>query len=132
MRARQHVPVVFDQPSAFTRAVFHPEQPYVDHLGVGQEARTAAHKFLLDVNRSARDASALVSQAWDNYSRTRNPDLRLLDLDKVVALIENDFPARLYYVRLQGSLFDTHVNQESPHNRRCSTARTRSGPSSRR
>ena len=125
VRARQHVPVVFDQPSAFTRAVFHPEQPYVDHLGTGQEARTAAHKFLLDVNRSARDASALVSQAWDNYNRTRNPDLRLLDLDKVVALIENDFPARLYYVRLQGSLFDTHVNQESPHNRQvqyCSDA----------
>ena len=125
VRARQHVPVVFDQPSAFTRAVFHPQQSFVDHLGTGQEARTSAHKFLLDVNRSARDASALVSQAWDNYNRTRNPDLRLLDLDKVVALIENDFPARLYYVRLQGSLFDTHVNQESPHNRQvqyCSDA----------
>ena len=37
----------------------------------------------------------------------------------------NDFPARLYYVRLQNSLFDTHVNQESPHNRQiqyCSDA----------
>ena len=34
-----------------------------------------------------------------------------------MALIENDFPARLYYVRLRNSLFDTHVNQESPHNR---------------
>ena len=48
-----------------------------------------------------------------------------MDLDKVVALIENDFPARLYYVRLQNSLFDTHVNQESPHNRQvqyCSDA----------
>ena len=42
-----------------------------------------------------------------------------------MALIENDFPARLYYVRLRGSLFDTHVNQESPHNRQvqyCSDA----------
>ena len=72
---------------------------------------------MLDVNRSARDASALVTQAWNNYNATRNTDLRLRNLDKVVALIENDFPARLYYVRLQNSLFDTHVNQESPHNR---------------
>ena len=125
VRARQHVPVVFDDPSSFTRAVFHPERPHIEHLDRGQVARNDVHQFLLDVNRSARDASALVSQAWESYNATRNPDLRLLDLDKVVALIENDFPARLYYVRLQGSLFDTHVSQESPHNRQvqyCSDA----------
>ena len=125
VRAREHVPVVFDDPTSFTRAVFHPERPHVENLDRGQVARNAVHQFMLDVNRSARDASALVSQAWESYNLTRNPDLRLLDLDKVVALIENDFPARLYYVRLQGSLFDTHVNQESPHNRQvqyCSDA----------
>ena len=125
VRAREHVPVVFDDPSSFTRAVFHPERPHIENLDRGQVARNDVHQFMLDVNRSARDASALVSQAWESYNATRNPDLRLLDLDKVVALIENDFPARLYYVRLQGSLFDTHVNQESPHNRQvqyCSDA----------
>ena len=125
VRAREHVPVVFDDPSSFTRAVFHPERPHIENLDRGQIARNDVHQFMLDVNRSARDASALVSQAWESYNATRNPDLRLLDLDKVVALIENDFPARLYYVRLQGSLFDTHVNQESPHNRQvqyCSDA----------
>jgi uncharacterized protein (DUF1501 family) len=125
VRAREHVPVVFDDPSAFTRAVFHPERPHIENLDRGQVARNDVHQFMLDVNRSARDASALVSEAWESYNLTRNPDLRLLDLDKVVALIENDFPARLYYVRLQGSLFDTHVNQESPHNRQvqyCSDA----------
>jgi uncharacterized protein (DUF1501 family) len=125
VRAREHVPVVFADPNSFTRSAFHQEQRYVEKLGLGQEARGDAHQFLLDVNRSARDASALVTQAWDNYNSTRNPDVRLLDLDKVVALIENDFPARLYYVRLRNSLFDTHVNQESPHNRQvqyCSDA----------
>ena len=125
VRAREHVPVVFDDPGAFTRAVFYPERPYIENLDRGQVARNDVHQFLLDVNRSARDASALVTQAWQSYGATRNPDLRLLDLDKVVALIENDFPARLYYVRLQGSLFDTHVNQESPHDRQvqyCSDA----------
>ena len=125
VRARDHVPVVFDDPSAFRRNMFHPQRPHIETLGTGQAARGEVHKFLLDVNQSAREASALVSQAWQTYNRTRNPDLRLLDLDKVVALIENDFPARLYYVRLRNSLFDTHVNQESPHNRQvqyCSDA----------
>ena len=117
VRARDHVPVVFSDPNAFTRAVFHQQRPHIENLDAGQVARGDVHKFLLDVNRSARDASALVTQAWKNYGSTRNTDVRLMDLDKVVALIENDFPARLYYVRLQNSLFDTHVNQESPHNR---------------
>ncbi len=125
VRARDHVPVVFQDPNGFRRDLFHSQLPQVGLLGTGQAARNDTHKFLLDVNQSAREASALVRQAWQNYSRTRTPDLRLLDLDKVVALIENDFPARLYYVRLRNSLFDTHVNQESPHNRQvqyCSDA----------
>ena len=125
VRARDHVPVVFEDPGGFRRDLFHPEHAYLEQLGKGQAPRSDVHKFLLDVNQSAREASALVSQAWDVYNRQRNSDLRLLDLDKVVALIENDFPARLYYVRLRGSLFDTHVNQESPHNRQvqyCSDA----------
>ena len=125
VRAHEHVPVVFNDPGAFRRDLFHPQRAYIDKLGNGQAARGDVHKFLLDVNQSAREASALVSQAWENYTGARNTDLRLLDLDKVVALIENDFPARLYYVRLRNSLFDTHVNQESPHNRQvqyCSDA----------
>ena len=125
VRARDHVPVVFQDPGGFRRDLFHPQQAYAGKLGTGQAPRSEVHKFLLDVNQSAREASALVSQAWESYNQTRNSDLRLLDLDKVVALIENDFPARLYYVRLRGSLFDTHVNQESPHNRQvqyCSDA----------
>jgi len=49
----------------------------------------------------------------------------MLDLDKVVALIEAGFPTQLYYVPLRGSLFDTHVNQAAPHDRQlqyCSDA----------
>ena len=105
--------------------MFYRQRQGMEKLDTGQVARGEEHKFLLDVNQSAREASALVKQAWETYNGTRNPDLRLLDLDRVVALIENDFPARLYYVRLRNSLFDTHVNQESPHNRQvqyCSDA----------
>ena len=116
VRAHEHVPVVFNDPGSFRRDLFHPQSPYIDSWATGRRRAATIHKFLLDVNQSAREASALVSQAWENYTSTRG-DVRLLDLDKVVALIENDFPARLYYVRLRNSLFDTHVNQESPHNR---------------
>jgi uncharacterized protein (DUF1501 family) len=58
-----------------------------------------------------------VRAAWSQYRGKDNPDLRLLDLDKVAALIEADFPTKLYYVPLRNSLFDTHVNQASPHDR---------------
>ena len=125
VRARDHVPVVFNDPDGFSRDMFYRQRQGMEKLDTGQVARGEVHKFLLDVNQSAREASALVKQAWETYNGTRNPDLRLLDLDRVVALIENDFPARLYYVRLRDSLFDTHVNQESPHNRQvqyCSDA----------
>ena len=69
----------------------------------------------------------------ERYKGKDNPDLRLLDLDKVAALIEADFPTTLYYVPLRNSLFDTHVNQASPHDRQAaSTARTPSQASSRK
>jgi uncharacterized protein (DUF1501 family) len=66
-----------------------------------------------------------VRAAWGRYRTKASPDLRLLDLDKVVALIEADFPTQLYYVPLRNSLFDTHVNQAAPHDRQlqyCSDA----------
>ena len=67
----------------------------------------------------------MVRAAWSKYKGKDNPDLRLLDLDKVAALIEADFPTKLYYVPLRNSLFDTHVNQAAPHDRQleyCSDA----------
>ena len=63
VRARDHVPVVFDDPGGFRRDLFHPQQPFVEKLGKGQAPRSEVHKFLLDVNQSAREASALVNQA---------------------------------------------------------------------
>jgi uncharacterized protein (DUF1501 family) len=79
----------------------------------------------LEVSRSAAQASEVVRAAWSHYEGKDNPDLRLLDLDKVAALIEADFPTTLYYVPLRNSLFDTHVNQAAPHDRQleyCSDA----------
>ena len=90
------------------------------HAPVGE-----AHRYVLEVTRSAAQASEVVRAAWSKYKGKDNRDLRLLDLDKVAALIEADFPTRLYYVPLRNSLFDTHVNQAAPHDRQleyCSDA----------
>jgi uncharacterized protein (DUF1501 family) len=125
VKAEKHVPLVFSDPAKFQRSVFAQEKPTLDALAAQHAAVGDAHRYVLDVTRSAAQASAVVRAAWSNYKGKDNPDLRLLDLDKVVALIEADFPTRLYYVPLRNSLFDTHVNQASPHERQleyCSDA----------
>ncbi len=147
VKAEKHVPLVFIDPMRFQRALFSQEKAVVDSLVASASARASsselrrdragaaigsvggpvgdAHRYVLDVTKSAAQASEVVRAAWSQYQRKANPDLRLLDLDKVAALIEADFPTRLYYVPLRGSLFDTHVNQASPHDRQleyCSDA----------
>ena len=111
------MPLVFIDPTRFQRGVFAQEKAALDALGAPHAPVGDAHKYVLEVTRSAAQASELVRAAWSKYKGKDNPDLRLLDLDKVAALIEADFPTKLYYVPLRNSLFDTHVNQAAPHDR---------------
>ena len=125
VKAEHHVPLVFSDPDKFQRGLFAQEKPIIEALGAHTIPVGDAHKYLLDVTHSAAQASELVRAAWSHYKEQERSDLRLLDLDKVVALIEADFPTRLYYVPLRNSLFDTHVNQAAPHDRQleyCSDA----------
>lgn len=125
VKAPSHVPLVFVDPAAFKRGAFAQEKPVLEALGSERAAVGEAHRYVLEVTKSAAQASEIVRAAWSRYESKADPDLRLLDLAKVVALIEADFPTQLYYVPLRGSLFDTHVNQASPHDRQlqyCSDA----------
>jgi uncharacterized protein (DUF1501 family) len=125
VKSERHLPLVFVDPAAFQRGVFAQEKPFLDVLGAHEAPVGEAHRYVLEVTRSAAQASEVVRAAWSRYRARANPDLRLLDLDKVVALIEADFPTKLYYVPLRNSLFDTHVNQAAPHDRQlqyCSDA----------
>jgi uncharacterized protein (DUF1501 family) len=125
VKAQHHVPLVFLDPARFQRGVFAQEKAAAATLGADTTPVGDAHKYVLEVTRSAAQASEVVRAAWNRYKGRNNPDLRLLDLDKVAALIEADFPTRLYYVPLRNSLFDTHVNQAAPHDRQleyCSDA----------
>ncbi len=125
VKAEKHVPLVFVDPTRFQRDVFAQEQAPLDTLVAPHVPVGDAHRYVREVTRSAAQASAVVRAAWSQYQGKNNPDLRLLDLDKVAALIEADFPTALYYVPLRNSLFDTHVNQAAPHDRQlqyCSDA----------
>jgi len=117
VKGANHVPLVFIDPTRFQRGVFAQEKAALDSLSAPNAPVGDAHRYVMEVTRSAAQASDVVRAAWNKYQGRNNPDLRLLDLDKVAALIEADFPTRLYYVPLRGSLFDTHVNQASPHDR---------------
>jgi len=120
VKAPVHVPLVFVDPVAFKRGAFAQEKPVLDALAPLGAERTPvsdAHRYVLEVTKSAAQASEVVRAAWSRYQAKADPDMRLLDLNKVVALIEADFPTQLYYVPLRGSLFDTHVNQAAPHDR---------------
>jgi uncharacterized protein (DUF1501 family) len=125
VKAEKHVPLVFIDPTKFQRDVFAQEKGVLGALGAQMTTVNEVHKYIVDVTRSAAQASEVVRAAWAKYKGKDNPDLRLMDLGKVAALIEADFPARLYYVPLRNSLFDTHVNQLAPHDRQleyCSDA----------
>lgn len=125
VRSDKHVPLVFVDPGAFQRGLFAQEKPLVDVLASHEAPVGDAHRYVLEVTKSAAQASEAVRSAWSRYRAKASGDLRLLDLDKVAALIEADFPTQLYYVPLRGSLFDTHVNQAAPHDRQlqyCSDA----------
>jgi uncharacterized protein (DUF1501 family) len=125
VRSENHVPLVFVDPAAFKRDVFAQEKALLEPLGAHDAPVGDAHRYVLEVTRSAAQASEVVRAAWSRYRAKANPDLRLLDLDKVAALIEAGFPTQLYYVPLRNSLFDTHVNQAAPHDRQlqyCSDA----------
>lgn len=117
VKAEKHIPLVFIDPMKFQRGVFAQEKSALDTLAAQHAPVGDAHRYVLDVTRSAAQASEIVRAAWSRYKGKDNPELRLLDLDKVAALIEADFPTRLYYVPLRNSLFDTHVNQAAPHDR---------------
>jgi len=117
VRSAKHVPVVFDNPNRFTREAFSAEKEALavvpDIAGVENPSR----RFLLDIARSANDASALVRDAWSNYNSPIDYGVNGLDLPKVVALLDAGMPTSLYYVSYRNNSFDTHVFQNNLHRR---------------
>jgi uncharacterized protein (DUF1501 family) len=117
VRSRLHTPVVFDDPEKFVRTGFYEEKPILAQIGQSSDDVNSARRFLLEVARSARDASALVREAWADYKTPVDYGIVPMDLNKVAALIDAGMPTRLYYTAYRHNAFDTHVHQADLHAR---------------
>lgn len=117
VRSESHVPIVFDDPSRFRREAFAEQQEVLARRPDIGEVENPSRRFLMDIARSATDSSALVQQAWANYSSPVDYGINPLDLPKVVSLIDAGMPTRLYYVSYRNNAFDTHVFQNALHQR---------------
>ena len=117
VRSRRHVPVVFDDPNKFSRESFYDENAVFKSTPDNGKVSNPAREFLLETDRSAKSASALVQEAWSKYHSPVDYGIVGLDLPKVAALIEAGMPTRLYYTAYRNNAFDTHVFQNDVHQR---------------
>lgn len=117
VRSQLHVPIVFDEPERFMREAFFEEKAALESIAEAGNIENPSRRFLLDIARSANDASSLVREAWENYRSPVDYGITGLDLPKVVALLEADMPTSLYYVAYRNNAFDTHVFQNDLHQR---------------
>jgi uncharacterized protein (DUF1501 family) len=117
VRSHKHVPVVFDDPNKFSQEEFYQEREVLESLPDSGTVDNPSRRFLLDTARSAKDASALVREAWTKYRSPIDYGITGLDLPKVVALIDAGMPTRLYYTSYRNNAFDTHVFQNDTHKR---------------
>ena len=117
VRSQKHVPVVFDDPAKFSQEKFSDEKEILDSVSDPGNVDNPSRRFLLDTARSAKNASALVREAWSKYHSPVDYGVVGLDLPKVVALIDAGMPARLYYTAYRNNAFDTHVFQGDLHKR---------------
>lgn len=117
VRSRTHVPLVFDDPNKFMRESFYEERDVFAQAPDSGQVKNPSRGYLLDIARSANNASALVRQAWAKYHSPIDYGITGLDLPKVVALMDAGMPTRLYYVSYRNNAFDTHVFQNDLHQR---------------
>lgn len=117
VRARNHVPLVFDDPDKFSRNVAVDEQAALKALVGRDSARNASEVFVFDVAHSAQNAELRVREACANYRTPVDYGLVRFGLERVAALIAAGFPTRIYYVAMRNNVFDTHVYQADVHAR---------------
>jgi uncharacterized protein (DUF1501 family) len=117
VRARNHVPLVFDDPEKFSRTAAFDEDAALRSVTVPGAARNSTQRFLFDVARSAQNAEPHLRQACADYRTPIDYGLVRFGLERVAALISAGFPTRIYYVAFRNNAFDTHVYQADVHAR---------------
>ncbi|MBI3528985.1 MAG: DUF1501 domain-containing protein [Betaproteobacteria bacterium] len=117
VRARDHVPVVFDDPEKFGRKGLYQTRPLLDRAPDMDADASASKHYLLEVAKSAREASQLVRDAWSGYKTPVDYGIVPVQLPKIASLIAAGMPTRLYYTSYRHNAFDTHVQQSDLHQR---------------
>jgi uncharacterized protein (DUF1501 family) len=117
VRAHRHVPVVFNNPDNFQREAFFEEKEVLGALSDPGKVPNPSRRYLLDIAKSANDASAMVRKAWSQYRSPIDYGIADLGLRRVAAMISAGMPARLYYTSYANNAFDTHVVQNDLHGR---------------
>ncbi len=117
VNAREHVPVVFDDPEKFGRKGLYQERALLDRTPDMDPEGSASKKYLLEVAASARAASQLVRDAWSGYKTPVDYGIVPVQLPKIASLIAAGMPTRLYYTSYRHNAFDTHVQQADLHQR---------------
>ena len=117
VRARNHVPLVFDNPEEFARSGLFEEQRALTKLASARSAYNPTEAFLFDVAASAQHAELHVREACAAYRTPVDYGLYRFGLERVAALIAAGFPTRIYYVAYPHNAFDTHVTQADTHAR---------------
>ena len=120
VRARQHSPLVFDDPARFRRDGTDEQKHVLAELSKTRQSGNATLDFLASTAQNATDSSEFVRRASSTYRTTVDYGQGgglAGNLQRVAALIAADMPTRLYYVTYQGNSFDTHVQQADLHTR---------------
>lgn len=115
--ASRHTPVVFNDPERFMRKGDATVAPMFAHVEPAAADANASQKFLLDVARSAKEASQQVREAWTSYKTPVDYGIVPMSLNKIASLIAAGMPTRLYYTSYPHNIFDTHVHQSDVHAR---------------
>ena len=115
--AREHVPVVFDDPEQFGRKGLYQERAILDSVRSASADLSESQRYLLNIAQSAKDASVHVRRAWSEYKSPVDYGVAPLDLPKIAALISSGMQSRLYYTSFRHNAFDTHVQQPNLHQR---------------
>ena len=115
--ARDHVPVVFDDPEQFGRKGLFQARTLLEQPQAPMGDVNNAQRYLFNIAKSAQQASRQVREACATYETPVDYGIISLDLDKIAALINAGMETRLYYTSFRHNAFDTHVQQPNLHQR---------------
>lgn len=114
MRSGLHAPITFSDPEKFKREASVAQRRALARMTEDVDRSNPTLSFLNRIDAVAAQSSVEVKEACEEYRTTIDyggPGSLRDDLQYVAALIDADFPTRIYYTSTGG--WDTHGNQSA-------------------